>query len=100
MKPNSHNHQESIWIKKQQATALTGFSESALKNHRLNTGRLIKGLHWQAIETRKTLYNRILLSDWINNYTDPAAHQRFIDSYLKGYEARTKQMEKGNFAFD
>jgi hypothetical protein len=99
MQTNSHHHQESIWIKKQQAVAMTGLSESTLKNHRLTTGRLIEGLHWQAIETRKTLYNRLLLSDWITNYNDPAAHQRFIDSYLKGLEIQRKQMEKGIFAF-
>jgi hypothetical protein len=94
-----HQEQESLWITKQQAEALTGLDESTLKNHRLTTGRLIRDIHWQAIGTRKTLYNRILLNDWITNFNDPANHQRFIDSYLKGLEAQRKQMEKGNFAF-
>jgi hypothetical protein len=51
-----HQEQESLWITKQQAEALTGLDESTLKNHRLTTGRLIRDIHWQAIGTRKTLY--------------------------------------------
>lgn len=59
----------------------TGFSASSLKRFRLS-GTWIEGIHWVRVGTRKTLYNRDLILDWIANQNSPKAHQKAIESYL------------------
>ncbi len=45
---------------------------------------LIEGVHWARSGERSILFNIPMMEDWLANHkTNPAAHQRAIDSYLK-----------------
>lgn len=70
-----------MFSSKQEIIEQTGFSASSLKRFRLS-GSWIEGIHWVRVGTRKTLYNRELVLDWIANQNNPQAHQRAIEAYL------------------
>jgi hypothetical protein len=70
--PNRFN-QPKMYCTKQEIIQGTGFSASSLKRFRLS-GTWIEGIHWVRVGTRKTLYNRELILDWLANQNNPKAH--------------------------
>lgn len=69
------------FVGKRVASQQTGLSGDTLKKYR-RIGKLIKGIHWIALNSRTVRYNLPLLMDWLQNEFEPAAHQRAIDAYL------------------
>ncbi|MEB3288921.1 MAG: hypothetical protein VKI82_03335 [Leptolyngbya sp.] len=67
---------------KHQAAALTGLSSETLKKYRLIDQTLLEGIHWVKLNSRTIRYNLTLLLDWMENRSDPAAHQQAIEQYL------------------
>jgi hypothetical protein len=70
-----------MFCTKKEIIEQTGFSASSLKRFRLS-GSWIEGIHWVRVGTRKTLYHRALILDWIANQGNPQVHQRAIEAYL------------------
>ncbi|GAB4381652.1 MAG: hypothetical protein Kow00121_40690 [Elainellaceae cyanobacterium] len=60
-----------------------GISSDMLKDYR-QRGLLIENIHWVRLNSRVILYNVVLMTDWVQNRNDLAAHQRAIDLYLSG----------------
>jgi len=62
-------------------------SFSTLKNWRLGQNghppRLIKGVHWLEIGSRKILYNIELIRDYLHNQDNWESHEIAIANYLK-----------------
>jgi hypothetical protein len=73
--------EKSMFSTKQLIIQETGFSASSLKRFRLS-GVWIEGIHWVRVGSRKTLYNRELILDWLVNQCNPEAHQKAIEIYL------------------
>jgi hypothetical protein len=67
---------------KHQASALIGLSPETLKKYRLIDQTLLEGIHWVKLNSRTIRYNLTLLLDWMENRSDPTAHQRAIEQYL------------------
>ena len=70
------------FVKPQQLTQKIGVSLTTLKRYRL-TGIWLEGIHWHRLNSRTTLYNLELIEDWINNRSNPSAHQQAIAAYLQ-----------------
>ena len=70
-----------MYSSKKEIIQQTGFSASSLKRFRLS-GNWIEGIHWVRVGSRKTLYNRELILDWIATQNNAKAHQKAIESYL------------------
>lgn len=76
-----HSGKFKMFCAKKEIIEQTGFSASSLKRFRLS-GSWVEGIHWVRVGTRKTLYNRELILDWIANQNNLQAHQQAIESYL------------------
>lgn len=76
-----HSGKVTMFCAKKEIIEQTGFSASSLKRFRLS-GSWVEGIHWVRVGTRKILYNRDLVLDWIANQSNPQAHQRAIETYL------------------
>jgi hypothetical protein len=55
---------------------------TTLKKYR-SMGYWIEGIHWVKINSRCVRYNLDLIQDWLQNQSDPAAHQKAIAHYTK-----------------
>jgi uncharacterized protein YbgA (DUF1722 family) len=76
-----------------------GLSAHTLKVWRNGNGKteptLIEGIHWVRRSERAILYNVTLLEDWIVNHkTNPEAHQRAIDAYLRSLPSNHSNKQK------
>jgi hypothetical protein len=70
------------FITKNEAAEIISRSPHRLKTWRLD-GRLKRGIHWVAVNSRAVLYNRELLLDLVANFDTPAHHEIAISNYLK-----------------
>jgi len=68
------------FVSKQEATQALKLSGTTLRRYRVQ-GLLIEGVHWVRVNSRCIRYNLELISDWLHNRHDPAAHQRAIEIY-------------------
>lgn len=71
------------------ATAANQFSLSISTLKKLRLGRnniqpaLIEGAHWMRLTGKKVLFNSELMGDFFANQSNPTAHARAIDLYLR-----------------
>lgn len=75
-----HSYSHFQFVKKRQISELTGLSSDTLKKYRIR-GLLIEDIHWVRVNSKLVLYNVPLIMDWLQNISDPKAHQRAIEAY-------------------
>jgi hypothetical protein len=68
------------FVGKKQAAESLQMGSTTLKKYRL-TGCWIEGIHWVKLNSRCVRYNLDLIQDWLQNQSDPAAHQKAIERY-------------------
>lgn len=69
-------------INKHQASELTNLSANTLAKFR-RTGELIKGVHWEVINSRVVRYRKDLLLHWSEHRHEPQVHLAKIESFLQ-----------------
>jgi hypothetical protein len=85
---------EPIYITTAECAAMLGTSKEQLKTWRLGEraknparGRkkaplLTEGVHWIAYSSRKVLFHRELMRDFVANYNRPQHHQKAVEKFL------------------
>ena len=79
------------WVTTAEMSAILGVSKEQLKTWRLGDrakrGRkkaplLTEGVHWIAYSSRKVLFHRELMRDFLANYNSPQHHQKTVEKFL------------------
>jgi hypothetical protein len=81
------------FVSKQELSQHLKLSDTTLKRYRLS-GIWIEGVHWIRVNSRCTRYNLDLIDDWMNNKSDPGAHQRAIESQRAALLSSQKRSRK------
>jgi tRNA(His) 5'-end guanylyltransferase len=81
------------FVGRKQATALLKMGSTTLKKYRA-LGYWIEGIHWVKLNSRCVRYNVDLIQDWLQNRTDPAAHQKAIANYQASLLSNQPQPKK------
>jgi hypothetical protein len=81
------------FVGRKQASACLQVGSTTLKKYR-SMGCWIEGIHWVKINSRCVRYNLDLIQDWLQNQSDPAAHQKAIAHYQASLLSNQPQPKK------
>lgn len=87
--PTNYQPIEAVYLDTADMATLLSVSKTKLKIWRLGKGRtppcLIEGAHWISLGSRKTLYHRALMLDFVATYDrHPEAHAAVVAAFLSG----------------
>jgi hypothetical protein len=76
------------WVSTAEMATILGVSKDTLKTWRLGDRRgrspkLTEGVHWVAYSTRRVLFNRELMRDFMANIGHPKLHQKAVEAYME-----------------
>lgn len=76
------------WVSTAEMATILGVSKDTLKTWRLGDRRgrspkLMEGTHWVAYSSRKVLFNRELMRDFMANIGRPKLHEKAVAAYLE-----------------
>jgi Putative excisionase (DUF1233) len=81
------------FVNKQALSQAIGLSPHTFKKYRLSN-KWVEGIHWQRINSKCVLYNLTLIQDWLANRSQPEAHNRAIEAYIRSLPSNERQTSK------